>query len=329
MQPNSTNLAVKKNNPRIVFFSNAAFGVILLDELERHGIVPVAVVTAPDMPAGRGRRIRQTPAKSWATNRGLPVFEPAALNDATFLDALRSVKPDIFIVASFGKILPQLLLDIPSKGTLNVHPSLLPAYRGPAPIQASILYGDKETGVTIMLTDNKMDHGPILAQRHYVFDNARVTAPKLEKGLAIAGARLLSDILPQWQNGDIQPVEQEHARATYTKLITKKDGLINWKESAQSIERKIRAYQPWPGAYTFWQETAKKKLRLIFYQAEVIASSKQHMQCGSVFADGDTFAIATRRGMLRITLVKPEGGRIMSGAEFLRGRRHIIGSTLS
>lgn len=328
MQSNSTNPA-PKNDLRIVVFSNTTFGTVLLDVLAQHGTVPVAVVTAPDKPAERGQCVRQTPIKSWAMSRHLRVFEPAALIDRVFLNSVRSAKPDIFVIASFGNMLPQSLLDIPPKGTLNIHPSLLPAYRGPAPIQAAILNGDKETGVTIMLTDNKMDHGPILAQRRYALNNPRIIAPELEKNLAVIGAHLLLDTFSKWQNGIIRPVEQDHAKATYTKLITKKEGRVNWREDAVSIERKIRAYQPWPGVYAFWQETAKKKLRLIFYQAKVIAPQKQHAQCGSVFADGGTFAIMTPREALRIMKVKPEGGRIMSGAEFLRGRRQIIGAVLS
>jgi len=211
---------------------------------------PAAIVAAPNKPAGRGQKLTSPPVKILAEKHGIPVLQPEKL-DESFRFQVSGFSPDVFVIASYGKILPQALLAIPSRGTINVHPSLLPRYRGPAPLQAAILSGDEITGVTLMLTDEKMDHGPILAKREWQIQNSQITYLELHNILAELGGELLVEILPKWVVGEITPREQDHENATYTKLFTKEDGHIDWNKSAEEIDRTVRALNPWPGTWSF------------------------------------------------------------------------------
>ncbi len=234
---------------------------------------------------------------------------------------------DLFIVASYGKIIPKDLLNIPKYGAINVHPSLLPKYRGASPIQAAILNGDKEAGVTIMLMDEEMDHGPIVVNSKFKIQSSKLTYIELEQELADLGANLLIETIPDWVAGKIKPEEQNHDEAVYTKKVAKEDGHINWHEPAEVIERKIRAYLPNPGTFTFYK-TSARTLRLKIIAAEVTPRPSE-IADGEVFRTAKSFAVGTSDGALEIIKIQPDGKDEMPAAAFLNGHQKIIGALLS
>lgn len=239
------------NGPKIIFFGTPEFSVKILEYLKEAKLVPILIVTSPDKPKGRKLRLASSQVKIWAEENGMKYLQPETLkNNSNLFSLLFSLSPDIIVAAAYGKIIPKEILEIPKRGALNVHPSLLPKLRGPSPIQSAILNGDKKTGVTIMLMNEKMDEGHILTNHELQITN-NVTSEELEEELAKIGGKLLVETIPTWLAGKIQPTLQNHSKATYTKILTKKDGLINFNEPAEIIERKIRAFTPWPGAYTF------------------------------------------------------------------------------
>jgi methionyl-tRNA formyltransferase len=281
------------NNTPFVFFGTPQFAVFVLEELLREGLKPSLVVTAPDKPQGRGLLLTPSPVKVWAEKNKIPFLQPVKLDDA-FVAELKTNSYELFIVAAYGKIIPKEVLDIPSHGTLNVHPSLLPKYRGASPLQSQILEGEKEIGVTIMLIDEEMDHGPIVAQQKVDVEEMP-SAPKLLEILAHSGGKLLSEIIPKWIDKKIKPKEQNHEEATFTKKITKEDGLINLKNDDQYKNYlKYLALDPWPGIY-FFALRREQKIRVAIKKAE--------------FVD-DKFIIKE---------VLPEGGKVMAFDDFLRG----------
>jgi len=249
-----------------VFFGTPDFAVGVLDEMEKHGLLPSLVVTAPDKPRGRKLVITPPEAKVWAEERKIPVFQPDKLDDAA-VSRLKGESPELFVIVAYGKLIPKNILEIPKHGSLNVHPSLLPKLRGASPIQSSILKEDK-TGVSIMLVDEEMDHGPIVAQEEFSGLPWPPKASALQDELAKIGGRMLSDILPKYVRGEIIPAEQNHVKATYTKKIQKEDGLLNLSDDAEKNFRKIQAFDTWPRAH-FFHESHEKKIRVIVTDAEV------------------------------------------------------------
>lgn len=243
----------------ITFFGTPEFAVDILNELEKAGLSPALVVTNPDKPKGRKLVLTPPPTKVWAEKRGIKVAQPDTLRDGKLLLELRKERWDLFIVAAYGKIIPKEYIDLPLHRTLNVHPSLLPKFRGASPIQSAIIADEKHTGVSIMVLDEEMDHGPVLGQEAYVVKEwPKVDA--LERALAQKGGALLARLIPQWIDRTITAVPQEHHLATYTKKITKTDGLIDLETIAAdpyAAFRKIQAYAGWPGAY--FMEPAEKE----------------------------------------------------------------------
>ncbi|MBI5742421.1 MAG: methionyl-tRNA formyltransferase [Candidatus Niyogibacteria bacterium] len=311
--------------PLLVFFGTPKFAVRILDILEQHGLAPALVITTPDKPGGRGKKLLPPPTKIWAEARKIDIWQPEKLHAPEFLQKMRDLSPDLFLVASYGKIMPQELLDIPRSGTLNIHPSLLPLYRGPAPIEGAILSGDKETGVTIMLVDAEMDHGPILAQEKLPEPIADLKFAELETRLADLGGRMLTKTIPSWLDNKITPHEQDHAGATITKKITKEDGRIDWQTSAEQIRRRILALNPWPGTYSFIDRGGNQE-RLIISEATLLPNTgDQKRQRGEIFAYEKSFAVATGDGALLIWRVKPEGKNEMTATEYLRGHKEFLG----
>ena len=308
------------SNEKIVFFGTPEFAVTILEKLIASPFAPSLVVTAPDKAVGRKQKITPPPVKILAKQNGIPVMQPQTL-DKEFIDKLQTIPYKLFIVAAYGKIIPESILRIPKQGNINVHPSLLPKLRGASPIQNAILEGLLETGVTIMLMDEKMDHGPILATtKHPVPDS--VTSDQLSVELALAGADLLIQTLSQYIEGKIIPTEQNHKEATYTKLIKKEDGHIHWDESAEKIERRIRAYTPWPSAYVYWNDKQIKFLVAETIQGEVDAKP------GEIYKLGDMFAIGTAEGALVPTAIQLEGKSPVDNRTFLQGYPEILGITL-
>ncbi len=280
--------SVLKSIMKIIFMGTPEFGAIILDKLCQTSLKPILVITAPDKPVGRKQIITPPPVKVLAQKYNIQVAQPEKILNLKSL--IFNLKPDLIVVAAYGQILPKEILEIPKYGCLNVHPSLLPKYRGSSPIQYTILNGDKKTGVTIMLMDEKMDHGPIITNCELRIANYKYTLKGLEKKLANLGANLLIETIPKWIQGKIKPKPQNELEATYTKIIKKQDGKIDWQKSAQEIERQIRAFNPWPGTYTIYN---KKRLKIL--KTEIL------------------------KGRLIIKKVQLEGKRPMNFKDFLNG----------
>lgn len=244
--------------PSLVFFGTTSLSAYILEQLAKAGYHIKAVITTPDKPVGRKQLITPTPVSEKATELGFDVLKPAKLRGEFTETNHHLLTADLFVIAAYGKIVPQELLDIPAHGTLNVHGSLLPKYRGASPIQAAILNGDAVTGPTIMLVDAEMDHGDILTTEEIAIADDE-TFESLEQKMAEVGANLLIKTIPGFLDGSIKPVAQDHAQATYTKLITKEDGFfeIDSPPSAEELDRMIRAYYPWPNVWTRWSPDAK------------------------------------------------------------------------
>lgn len=319
--------------PRVVFLGTPEFAApVLRTLLAAPDLDLPLVVTQPDRPAGRGRRLIASPIKELAVAHGIPVFQPERLRGPDVVERLRAVDADLFVIAAYGQILRQAVLDLPRHGCLNVHPSLLPRHRGPAPIAAAILAGDSETGVTIMLTDRGMDTGPILAQEVVPLPRDATTAT-LTPQLFELGATLLLRMIPAWLAGQIAPRPQDDGRATVTRTFTKADGAIDWQAPALTIERQVRALNPWPRAYTF--DSGK---RLIVLDARATLSDARGnraltidapAQPGTVVAiERDGPLVATGAGLLLLSEVQPEGRRAVPGGEFARGQAGFVGRRL-
>ena len=281
---------VNREKISFVFFGTPQLAVTVLDELEATSLVPSLVVTMPDEKKGRGLALTPPPVKTWAESRDITLLQPEQLH-SNILENV-GMSWDAFVVVAYGKLLPKEILEIPKCGTLNVHTSLLPRLRGPSPIRSAILNDEKKTGVSILLLDEEMDHGPLIAQKP-VTVAWPPHASELERALMQAGGRLLAQILPQWVAGNIEAREQNHDLATYSEKIEKEDGLLDLNADAYKNLLKIRAFEGWPSTYAFFERN-KKKIRVQILDAHL---------------DNEK---------LVIDKVKPEGKREMSYEEFLR-----------
>src|SRR3989344_8531564 len=298
-------------NLNFVFFGTSEFAVKILDKLIENGYVPSLVITTPDKPKGRKMIMTPPPVKVFAQAHNLKIIQPERLAVKTPSGGLTAKRLDLFIVASYGKIIPKSILDIPKFGTLNVHSSLLPKFRGPSPIQYFILSGEEKTGVTIMLMDEQVDHGQILLQKEFEAqstkheirnkfqiqnsENLKLNSKQLEEKLAELSGQMLVDVIPKWIKGEIKAVEQDHSRATFTKKINKEDGLVDLeKDSPENIYRKFLAFQPWPGIYYFAQKN-NQKVRVLITDMEL-----------------------SKSGELKIKKVKPESKNEMEYEKFMK-----------
>lgn len=313
---------------RIIFFGSSDFAAPALEAIyEDKKYQIAAVITQPDQPKGRGLHLKESLIKTQAQKYGLDICQPASLKTEAAFNEIKALKAEIGIVAAYGKIIPQNILKIFPYYILNIHPSLLPKYRGPSPIQQAILNGDKKTGVTIILLDNEMDHGPIAASEKLKIKSEKLTCSELLKVLADLGARLLVEILPKWLDGKIKPREQDHSQATYTKLLTKEDGKIDWHEPAEEIERMIRAFEEWPGAWTIWRGKRLKIVKAILLHSKI--------GCASNAAPGylwlteqKKLAVNCQPGSLILEHLQIEGKKTTKADEFLRGYPQFLGSIL-
>ncbi len=306
---------------RVVFMGTPEFAVPTLERLIEQFDV-VGVVTRPDKPRGRSRAPLPSPVKEVALAHNIPLFQPRTLRRPENQEPIRAWKPDVIIVAAFGLILPREVLDIPPHGCVNVHASLLPRWRGAAPVPAAIIAGDEVTGVTIMLMDEGVDTGPILAQRPEPIRPDDTTA-SLTARLAVLGAEVLVETLPRWVNGEITPQPQDDAQATYAPMIRKEDGFVDWNEPADLLERRVRAYYPWPTVMTRWRG---KLLKILRSHAHV--DVEEGAPPGTVIGWGEGAAVVTGRGVLELLEVQLEGKKALDIAAFLRGARNFIGSRL-
>ncbi len=289
------------------------------------GLQVVAVVTQPDRPKGRDLKLQPSAVKELAMRLSLPVLQPERARQPEFVQQLAELRPDLIVVAAYGQILPPAILALPAHGCLNVHTSLLPKYRGAAPIQWAILNGETETGVTLMKMDAGLDTGDILRQQRTAIlatDNAQT----LHDRLATLGAELLIQTIPDWVAGRIVPEKQPTEGTTYARKITKEDGRLDWGQPAQVLWNRVRAFTPWPGAHTF-QPTPSRPLLLKIWSAEVAATGVG--RAGKILqADKHGIVIACGKDSLRVLELQREGGRRLNAREFLAGHELKIGDVL-
>jgi methionyl-tRNA formyltransferase len=311
---------------RLVFMGSPEFAVLPLEYLVRNHCHVVAVYTQPDQPAGRGRVLLPSPVKRTAAAWKSPVVQPDSIKKPEAVAELESFHPDVIVVAAFGQILPHSVLAIPRCGCINIHPSLLPRFRGASPVAAAILAGDEFTGVSIMLMDEGLDTGPVLAQAQIPIAEMD-TSGTLTAKLSRIGAQLLLEVLPRWLKGGLTPRPQDEALASYCRPISKEAAEIDWQLAADSLWRRVRAYTPWPGSYTRWQG---KRLKII---EAVPLPGEAGVRLGQVvaLAGGEAapaFGVATGEGILGVLKLQLAGKRVTRAADFLRGQRGFIGAQL-
>lgn len=305
---------------RLVFMGSPEFSVLSLKRLILSQHQVVAVYTQPDNPAGRGRALAFSPVKKVALEHGIEVRQPKSFKEPGALESLAQLSPDVIVVVAYGKVLPEEVLTIPPFGCVNLHPSLLPRHRGPAPIQGAILAGDEYVGVSIILMEKGVDSGPILSQRIVAIE-PQDTTESLTKKLAQVGAQLLEETLPLWLSGSIIPGPQQ-GDATYTGLLSKEAGEIDWHLPAPEIWQRVRAFHPWPGSYTRWRGKVLKVL-------EGFPVPGERGQPGRVIPlEGGQVGVQTGDGVLGLGRVQLEGRRAMSAEEFVRGQRDFVGALL-
>lgn len=309
---------------KVVFMGTPDFSLPVLERLEQSELDVVAVYTRPDKPRGRGLRVEASPVKRWAQQHGLRVMQPASLRARDVQEELAALRPEVVVVAAYGQILPREVLQIPARGCVNVHPSLLPLYRGASPVVTALLEGAEVTGVTLMLMDEGMDTGPILAQRKEAIRPSD-TADTLTPRLFLLGADLLAETLPRWLAGEVVPQPQDEARATVTRPVRREDGEADWMLPALQLERRVRAYTPWPGLYTYWKGRTLKVLESTVVPGVgkekaglVVPVSQPETVCG----------VVTGQDILGLKTLLLAGRRPLASQEFVRGYRDFIGSRL-
>lgn len=313
---------------KLIFMGTPEFAVVQLARLLQDGNELAAVFTQPDKPAGRGKLLHEPPVKTFALERGIEVHQPARIKSNEDVRAtFERIAPDACVVAAYGKILPEWLLGIPRLGCINVHASLLPKYRGAAPINWAIANGERETGVTIMQMDAGMDTGAMFSKRSITIGDDE-TAPELSARLARLGAELLSEALPIIERGEAKPVPQDDNEATYAPMLKREDGLIDWRMSAREIANRVRAFQPWPGTYTNFRES-----KLTIWRAREVLNSESFtgVDAGTIMSiDEAAMTIAcVGSTALRIEEVQVEGKRRMSAREFVNGARLKVGDRIN
>jgi methionyl-tRNA formyltransferase len=323
---------------RIIFMGTPDFAVPALSALitppppysppckggDGGGYEVVAVVTQPDRPSGRGKQLTPSPVKLLAQSAGLKVLQPETLKDEAAVAELVALEPDLIVVAAFGQILRQNVLALPPHGCLNIHASLLPRWRGAAPVAAAIRAGDTETGVTLMLMEAGLDTGPMIAHRTVPI-TPQHTAGTLTAELAELGAVLLLETLPSWFAGDIEPQPQDNSQATLAPRLKKEQGAINWAQSAVEIERQVRAFDPWPGTFTTGPRGPFKVLA-VEVMSEVI--DPPQAEPGLVFKQQGRVYVTTGQGVVRLVTVQPAGKKEMAAEAMLNGQPELLGAQL-
>jgi methionyl-tRNA formyltransferase len=307
----------KMRNLKILFIGTSAFSVPALKKLKEKNLNIISVITQPDRPVGRKKEMTPPPVKVIAKELGLPILQPE--NISTITDKIQELKPDLAVMISYGQIIPKEIIDIPNYGTLNIHPSILPKYRGSSPIQSAILNQDKQIGVAIMLIDEKMDHGPILSIKKVKTYNKNYLT--LHNELANLGANLLIEVIPQYITGQSTAKEQNHKKATFTKILKRADGKINWSKKVEKIEAQMRAYYPWPGS---WCDTDnEKKIKII--KATINETESSNKNFGEIVnsSANEKMIVLCKKGSLILNEIQLEGKTATNGEEFLRGNNKI------
>lgn len=306
----------------IVFMGTAGFSVPTIEALHKSRFHVSLVVTQPDRPKGRGRKTAPPPVKVAAHRMGYDVAQPESVNTNTFFNQVAALEPDFLVVVAFGQMLNENLLSLPRFDAINIHPSILPKYRGPAPIQWAIINGEKKTGVTIMSLDTGTDTGDILMLEEAAI-NPEDTAAALHDRLAEKGAALLIETLNRLDAGTVTPVPQDHAKATFAPLLKKKDGRIDWHQSSEKIAAFIRGMTPWPGAFTFLD-----KRRLKIFKTAAAAGSRSAVPGTIIQGFQNELRVATADGALSILEIQGASGKRLSVGDFLRGTTIPSGAVL-
>lgn len=299
----------------IVFFGTSLFGIPALERLTQSGHRLQAVVTQPDRPRGRGQEIQPTPIKEAAVAKGIYLYQPEDCNEYSFIRELRALSPDVIVVVAYGQKLGDDILTLPRFYTVNIHPSLLPKYRGPAPVARALLNGDAQTGVSIIKVVQKMDAGPILGVRPVPVP-PEATTPEMEDQLSKVGADLLIEVIDRIQKREVVEKPQIEREATYARKFEKKDGRIDWRKPALKIANFVRALQPFPGAFTFFNRTRVS----LFKVKPERAPQRPNERPGLVTnLTADSFSVTCTDGVVKVLELQPESKRRMTAAEFLNG----------
>ena len=309
----------------LAFMGSPQFAVPTLEALSREHTI-LAVFTQPDKPAGRGKVLTAVPVKQWAEAHAIAIHQPKSFRkEPDAIESLRSLKPDVIIVAAYGLILPQAVLDIPSHGCLNVHASLLPKHRGAAPITSAILADDDETGITLMKMDAGLDTGPMLAvAREPIRSND--TTQSLSERLSVIGAQLTIETLPKYMRGEIVPQPQPIEGATYSPKIDKADAQIDWRKPAIEIDRMVRAYTPWPGTFTFWNG---QMLKVLHVEARDEGQEAKNKEGQVIRLEDGSIGVITGSGVIVLKEIQLAGRKAMTIDEFVRGHSAFVGSSLT
>ena len=311
---------------KIIFFGTPEFAAVILKSLIGNDYNITAVFTQPDKKVGRKQEVACSPVKKIALENNIKIFQPQSLWDRNVFEEINNVKPDLFVVASYGKILPKDILDIPKFGAVNVHGSLLPKYRGASPVQCAILSGEKETGITLMKMNEKMDEGHILAQEKIEIGKDETADILLEK-LSRLGAKMIAGFPPEWIQGKTKSIPQDQDMATYCKPVRRENGKIDWNSTAEEIYCAWRAYHPWPGIYSILN-TRNQPKRLKLVKIEVVPSAKAGEKNGKIIEYNQDVAVQAKNGLIILKKIQLEGKKEMDANEFLRGNPEFIGSTL-
>lgn len=310
----------KKN--KIVFMGTPEFAVPALEALHKNGQHIALVVTQPDRPKGRGRKVAPTPVKAAATRLGCDVIQPASIRTEVFSKRMAQLNPDMTVVVAYGRIIPKDILSLPKLGTINVHASLLPKYRGPAPIHWAIINREKQTGVTTMLMDEGLDTGNLL-QSLIVEIDPEDTAGTLYNRLAERGAEVLIQTIRSFEDGNIKPVPQDHSKASYAPLLKKNDGRMDWKMPAQHLHAFVRGMTPWPGAFTFHGDR-----RLKIFKVEPILTDGSEAPGTIIKGFPDELLVSTGQDALSILEIQGASGKRLLIKDFLRGSNIHPGTVL-
>ena len=308
---------------RIIFMGTPDFSVGTLEALVEAGHEVVLAVTQPDKPKGRGKEMQFTPVKECALRHGIPVFQPKKVRDPECVEELKKYQADVCVVIAFGQILPKEILEMTPYGCINVHASLLPSYRGAAPIQWAVIRGEKISGVTTMQMDEGLDTGDMLEKTEIILDE-KETGGSLHDKLAEAGAKLCVHTLDKLVQGDLTPQKQGDSPTEYARMLDKKLGDINWEQSAVEIERLIRGLNPWPSAYTDWNGKTMK-----IWEADAVPGENTEKAPGTITdVTKDDFAVQTGDGQLRVRALQIPGKKRMEADAFLRGYQVKVGEHL-
>ncbi|MEW6377445.1 MAG: methionyl-tRNA formyltransferase [Thermodesulfobacteriota bacterium] len=305
---------------RIIFFGTPSFAIPSLKSLFQGPDEMIAVVTQPDREKGRGRKVVSSPVKEIVLQQGMIPLQPEEVKEEVFQKKVENLQPDLFVVVAYGQILPKSLLKIPKYGAVNVHASILPKYRGAAPIVWAILKGEKFTGVTTMMMDEGMDTGDILLQTEIPIGEGE-TYETLHDRLALLGAQLLRETVERMKTGNIHPIPQDHSKATYAPLLKKEDGRIDWSKEAKEIDRQVRAFNPWPGAFTEWDGRLLK-----IFLGEIRKKTPRGKVGAVLWVGSDFIEVETGKDSFLIKEVQLEGKRRMSLRDFLSGHPIPVGT---